>query len=90
MMSLHPGGRTASEPIRAHSVSAILGAFRDLPGLRLHISQAARLLGLRLSAVILADLVAQGQLRRDDGQYFDPRELPDLGPHGQRPARRSR
>jgi hypothetical protein len=50
----------------------ILGTFREMPGLCLHMNQAARLFGLRRSTceVILEDLVAQAKLRRAaDGQY---------------------
>jgi hypothetical protein len=50
----------------------ILGTFLEMPGLRLHLNQAARLFGLRprTCQVLLEDLVAQGHLRRaHDGQY---------------------
>jgi hypothetical protein len=49
----------------------ILGTFREMPGLSLHMNQAARLFGLRRGTceVVLDDLVAQGRLRRAaDGQ----------------------
>ncbi len=51
----------------------ILGTFREMPGLCLHMNQAARLFGLRRNTceVILEDLVAQGKLRRAaDGQFI--------------------
>jgi hypothetical protein len=50
----------------------ILGTFREMPGLCLHMNQAARLFGLRRRTceVVLEDLVAQGKLRRaSDGQF---------------------
>jgi hypothetical protein len=50
----------------------ILGTFREMPGLSLHMNQAARLFGLRRDTceVVLEDLVAQGRLRRaSDGQF---------------------
>ena len=53
-------------------VSMILGTFREMPGLCLHMNQAARLFGVKQAtcAVVLEDLVAQGKLRRGaDGQY---------------------
>jgi hypothetical protein len=54
-------------------VCTIVGTFREMPGLCLHLNQAARLFGLPASMceVILNDLVAQGTLRRaHDGQYL--------------------
>jgi DNA-binding IclR family transcriptional regulator len=50
----------------------ILGTYREMPGLSLHLSQAARLFGIRRSTcqVIMDDLVQAGSLRRSaDGQY---------------------
>ena len=49
----------------------ILGTFREMPGLCLHMNQAARLFGCAATCeVILEDLVSQGKLRRAaDGQY---------------------
>jgi hypothetical protein len=50
----------------------ILGTFREMPGLCLHMNQAARLFGLRRGTceIVLEDLVAQGKLRRAaDGQF---------------------
>jgi hypothetical protein len=61
-----------AEPSRAHLVSSIVGAYREMPGLSLHLSQAARLFGVRpvTCQVVLDHLVANGQLRRSaDGQY---------------------
>jgi hypothetical protein len=65
-------GTPSTEPGRTELVSMILGTFREMPGLSLHMNQAARLFGLRRGTceVILEDLVAQGKLRRaTDGQY---------------------
>ena len=65
-------GTRGSEPTRPQLVSMILGTFREMPGLCLHMNQAARLFGVGQAtcAVVLEDLVAQGKLRRGaDGQY---------------------
>jgi hypothetical protein len=62
----------ATEPSRAQLVTIVVGAFREMPGLSLHLNQAARLFGLRSETcrILLDDLVAQGRLRRaHDGQY---------------------
>lgn len=51
----------------------ILGTYREMPGLCLHVNQAARLFGLRPSTcqIVLDDLVAEGRLRRGaEGQYY--------------------
>jgi hypothetical protein len=69
----HDRGILATQPTRQHVVSTIVGTFREMPGLCLHLNQAARLFGLPASMceVILNDLVAQGTLRRaHDGQYL--------------------
>jgi len=65
-------GTATAGPSRAELVAMILGTFREMPGLCLHMNQAARLFGLRRSTceVVLEDLVAQGKLRRaSDGQF---------------------
>ena len=65
-------GTASAEPSRAELVAMILGTFREMPGLSLHMNQAARLFGLRRGTceVVLEDLVAQGKLRRaSDGQF---------------------
>lgn len=65
-------GTTAGEPDRRFLISMILGTYREMPGLTLHVNQAARLFGLRISTcrIVLDDLVHAGQLRRAaDGQY---------------------
>jgi hypothetical protein len=68
----HPRGDMNEEPARRELVLQILGTFREMPGLSLHINQAARLFGLQFSTCesIFTDLMAQGHLRRgNDGQY---------------------
>jgi hypothetical protein len=80
----HERGTIATRPTRQHVVTAIVGTFREMPGLCLHLNQAARLFGFPASMceVILNDLVAQGTLRRaHDGQYLGA-ELgrPQVGP----------
>ena len=65
-------GISPAEPSRSHLVSSILGAYREMPGLSLHLSQAARLFGVHPEAcqLVLDRLVDEGQLRRNsDGQY---------------------
>lgn len=60
------------EPPRRQLESTIIGTFREMPGLSLHLAQAARLFGLRVATcqVVLDDLVRHGALRRTaDGQY---------------------
>jgi hypothetical protein len=67
-----PRGMSPAEPPRSHLVSSIVGAYREMPGLSLYVSQAARLFGVRPDAcrVVLDQLVDDGQLRRgEDGQY---------------------
>ena len=49
-----------------------MGTYRDMPGLSLHLGQAARLFGLRVTTceVVFRDLVERGMLRRAaDGQF---------------------
>ena len=68
-----------AEPIRADLVAMVLGTFREMPGLCLHLNQAARLFGVHPTTcqVLLDDLVALGRLRRaHDGQYLG-RDLAD-------------
>jgi hypothetical protein len=65
-------GTPKGEPHRDQLVEMILGTYREMPGLSLHLNQAARLFGVRLSTcqVVLDDLVGGGVLRRArDGQY---------------------
>jgi hypothetical protein len=53
----------------------ILGTYREMPGLILHVRQAARLFGVREETcrIAFADLVRAGRLRQSsDGQYLLP------------------
>lgn len=65
-------GTSHDDPARPHLVSMIVGAYREMPGLSLHLHQAARLFGVRprTCQVVMDHLVSSGQLRRTaDGQY---------------------
>ena len=65
-------GGVHGEPARAHLVALILGTYAEMPGLSLHLHQAARLFGLREATcqVVLDDLVRDGRLRQSaDSQY---------------------
>ena len=65
-------GGVRGEPSRSQLTALILGTYAEMPGLSLHLHQAARLFGLReaTARVVLSDLVRNGQLRRSaDGQY---------------------
>src|SRR5688572_23615720 len=80
----HERGTIVTQPTREHVVTTIIGTFREMPGLCLHLNQAARLFGLPVSTceVVLRDLVAQGTLRRaHDGQYLAAQlhAIPDTG-----------
>jgi hypothetical protein len=85
-------GTIASQPTRQHVLSTIIGTYREMPGLCLHLNQAARLFGLPASTceVVLRDLVMRGTLRRaHDGQYVGARldVIPQLGqPRISRPS----
>jgi hypothetical protein len=60
------------DPTRADLVSMIVGSYREMPGLSLHLHQAARLFGVHTNTcqVVLDDLVRHGRLRKlTDGQY---------------------
>jgi hypothetical protein len=60
------------EPSRADLIALILGTDAEMPGLSLHLHQAARLFGLRETTclIVLSDLVGGGHLCRSrDGQY---------------------
>ena len=73
----HHDRTAAGEPSRSRLVAMIAGTYTEMPGLRLHLEQAARLFGLhrRTCQVVLEDLVRAGQLRRSsDGQYCLPYE----------------
>jgi predicted transcriptional regulator of viral defense system len=50
----------------------IVGSYREMPGLSLHLHQAVRLFGVHTNAcrVVLDELVRRGRLRKlADGQY---------------------
>ena len=94
-MSLRPGAGSfnrrhlqrgaSAEPLRAELVAMVLGTFREMPGLCLHLNQAARLFGVRPTTcqVLLDDLVATGRLRRaHDGQYLGAQLNDPLAPSG--------
>jgi hypothetical protein len=75
----HQQRGAGAEPMRAELVAMVLGTFREMPGLCLHLNQAARLFGVHPTTceVLLDDLVALGRLRRaHDGQYLG-RDLAD-------------
>ena len=63
------------EPPRGALKPMIIGTFREMPGLSLHLPQAARLFNLRTVTcqVIFDDLIRQDHLQRaHDGQYRRP------------------
>ena len=65
-------GTPFGEPTRQQLIATVLGCYRDLPGLSLHLPHAARLFGLRVRTceAVLNDLVRAGHLQRaPDGQY---------------------
>jgi hypothetical protein len=65
-------GGGPGEPSRSQLVALIAGAYAEMPGLSLHLCQAARLFALREATclVVLSDLVRDGKLRQSsDGQY---------------------
>jgi hypothetical protein len=67
-----PRGDVNGEPDRPVLESRIVGSYREMPGLTLHLAQAARLFGIcrATCVVVLEDLVRRGHLRRaGDGQY---------------------
>ena len=60
------------EPTRHAIVSMIIGTYREMPGLSLHLHQAVRLFGLEehTCSSVLDYLVAIGDLHKmKDGQY---------------------
>jgi hypothetical protein len=65
-------GGPNGEPPRKQLVTLVLGTYSEMPGLSLHLPQAARLFGLREATcrVVLTDLVRDSLLRQSpDGQY---------------------
>ena len=62
----------ANEPSRERLVAMIVGSYREMPGLCLHVHQAARLFGIGVATCqdVLEQLVESGELgRMADGQY---------------------
>jgi hypothetical protein len=60
------------EPPRLRLEAIILGTYREMPGLSLHLGQAMRLFGVRRATcqIVFDDLVTRGVLRQaTDGQY---------------------
>jgi hypothetical protein len=67
-----PRETQTDEPPTRQLTKIILSTYREMPGLILHLRQAARLFGLREQTCLAAldELVRQGELRRaSDGQY---------------------
>lgn len=65
-------GGPQGEPERVQLNALVLGTYAEMPGLSLHLHQAARLFGLRdrTCEVVLGDLVREGRLRQSqDKQY---------------------
>jgi hypothetical protein len=68
-----PRDTVTGEPSRHQLESMILGMYHEMPGLSLHVAQAARLFGLRNATcqIVLDDLVGRNHLQRAaDGQYI--------------------
>jgi len=67
-----PRDAVAGEPPRAHLVSMIVATYREMPGLQLHVDEAARLFGLRPATcrIVLDSLVDEGELRRTDESRY--------------------
>jgi predicted transcriptional regulator of viral defense system len=62
----------SAEASRHHLISMIVGTYHEMPGLHLHVAEAARLFGLRPTTcrVVLDALVEDGELRRTaEGKY---------------------
>jgi len=70
--SAPPQDRTDESSVRTLTHS-VLSTYKEMPGLILHLNQAARLFGLREATcrAVLDELVRRGELRRAaDGQYL--------------------
>jgi hypothetical protein len=70
--SKRKSGAPAGEPSRERLVAMVLGTYREMPGLCLHLPQAARLFGVSAATCkgVLDQLVKTGDLHRmEDGQY---------------------
>jgi hypothetical protein len=68
-----PRGTAGGEPSRHQLESMILGMYLEMPGLSLHLVQAARLFGLSSPTchLVLDDLVERKHLwRATDGRYI--------------------
>ena len=96
----HLRSLSGTEPPRAHLTAMILGCFSEMPRLSLHLDQAARMFGLRLSTcvAVLRDLVCDGAIcRTSDGQYVighfngvAPESVPTHGQHNKAISKRGR
>jgi hypothetical protein len=65
-------GTVEGEPPRRFLEAMIISTYSEMPGLSLHLNQAARLFGLRSATcrIVLDDLVRDGRLQHaHDGQY---------------------
>jgi hypothetical protein len=64
-------------PHRSQLIERVLGSFHEMPGLKLTLEQASRLLGIDSTTcqVIFDDLVRSGQLRRLSTECY---ALPDV------------
>jgi len=73
-------GGVHGEPSRAHLIALILGTYAEMPGLSLHLHQAARLFGLREATclVVLSDLVRDGRLRQSADRQYRARNSSDV------------
>jgi hypothetical protein len=67
-----PRGGVDAEPERTQLVARVLGAYAEMPGLSLHLHQAARLFGLRdrTCEVVLNDLVRDGRLSQSQDRRY--------------------
>ena len=73
-----PVSLDSSEPIRSEVVQRIQAEYMEMPGLRLTLSQAARLIGVNAheSERALSDLIECGFLRRDQNGVYRRRPCP--------------
>jgi hypothetical protein len=63
------------EPSRRRLLAMIEATYREMPGMKLSLEQAARLFGLRTTTcqIVLDDLVRERRLRQSaDGKYLAP------------------
>jgi hypothetical protein len=68
----NPRDTPQGEPSRSQLIALITGTYREMPGLTLPLTQAARLFGLREATcrIVLEDLVRQGRLRISKNREF--------------------